>query len=112
MWYAKVSRVVALTYLGQPEGRCVRHLNDNPLDSRLENLAYGTIADNAEDARRNGKLNEGEKHGNSIYTAVQVRKIRELRNEGVSPADIARRTGVHYQTVHKVLNGSHWRSVA
>jgi len=34
----------------------VRHLNDDKLDFRLENLAWGTHADNAADAIRNGKF--------------------------------------------------------
>lgn len=50
-----VHRLVALTFLGEPGGRLVRHLNDNPLDNRVENLAYGSSSDNAQDALRNGR---------------------------------------------------------
>jgi len=52
------------------EGILVRHLNDNPLDNRWENLALGTNKDNVEDARRNGvKIGRGSKSWdwNAVY---------------------------------------------
>jgi len=51
----RVHTLVALTFLGpRPEGQIVRHLNDDPLDNRPENLAYGTHLDNMRDMARNG----------------------------------------------------------
>jgi len=40
----------------RPKGCVSRHLNDNRLDNRACNLAWGTPCDNLSDARRNGKL--------------------------------------------------------
>lgn len=39
----------------------VRHLDDNRSNHKLENLAWGTTADNAKDAVRNGLTQKGEK---------------------------------------------------
>ena len=39
----------------RPPGELARHLNDDSLDDRLENLAWGTHADNRRDAWRNGR---------------------------------------------------------
>lgn len=39
----------------------VRHLNDIKSDNRLENLAWGTHADNSKDAIKNGLTQKGEK---------------------------------------------------
>ena len=49
-----VHSLVALAFLGPPEGRQVRHLNGDPHDNRLENLAYGTVEDNMADMVRHG----------------------------------------------------------
>ena len=111
IWYAKVSQVVALTFLGPANARQVRHLDDDKMNSNLENLAYGTAADNAEDARRNGRLMEGEKHGNSKYTAEQIKEVRRLRKQGATLKQIQELTGVHQCTAWQVLKGFHWRSV-
>ncbi len=52
----KVHRLVALTFIGPiPDDMVVRHLNDDPSDVRLENLAIGTYSENGHDAVRNGR---------------------------------------------------------
>jgi len=38
---------------GRP-GQVVRHLNGNPLDNRADNLAWGTLSDNAQDSVTHG----------------------------------------------------------
>jgi hypothetical protein len=49
-----VHRLVMLAFVGpKPEGHIIRHLNDDPLDNWLNNLEYGTPAQNAEDRSRN-----------------------------------------------------------
>jgi hypothetical protein len=46
--------LVLAAFVGpRPEGQWVRHLNDNPIDNWLDNLEYGTPAQNAEDRIRN-----------------------------------------------------------
>lgn len=47
-------RLVARAFLGPTDLPLVRHLNDDPSDNRLANLAYGTSSDNALDSVRNG----------------------------------------------------------
>jgi hypothetical protein len=49
-----IHRQVAQIFLGPAEGQEVRHLNGNPQDNRLENLAYGTRQQNALDMVRHG----------------------------------------------------------
>lgn len=50
----KVHRAVALAFLGVPTGPVTRHLNGVATDNRVENLAWGTYADNAADAIKHG----------------------------------------------------------
>lgn len=52
----RVAYLVAETFLPQPEdGQILRHLDDDRMNSRLSNLAYGTHSDNAQDRVRNGR---------------------------------------------------------
>ncbi len=53
----RVCRLVVLAFVGPlPAGLVTRHLNDIKTDSRLENLAYGTHAENRADRTRNNQL--------------------------------------------------------
>lgn len=50
-----VHQVVARAFLGEcPPGQETRHLNGDPKDNRLENLAYGTRSENVLDSVRHG----------------------------------------------------------
>jgi hypothetical protein len=51
-----IHRLVALAFLGEPApGLEVRHLNGDPGDSRLENLAWGTHQENMRDRKDHGR---------------------------------------------------------
>lgn len=57
----RVYRIVAETFLGPaPERHEVRHLNGDCMDSRLENLAYGTHAENMRDMIEHGRTTHRE----------------------------------------------------
>jgi len=50
-----VHQLVLEAFVGpRPDGMVTRHLNDVPYDNRLENLTWGTRAENEDDKRRNG----------------------------------------------------------
>lgn len=60
---AKAHRLVLLAFVGPcPSGHVVRHLDGDPGNNSLDNLAYGTYLDNSEDQRRHGT------HGNTVKT--------------------------------------------
>jgi hypothetical protein len=49
-----VHRLVLTAFVGpQQKTQVVRHLNDDPLDNWLDNLAYGTHEENKQDQIRN-----------------------------------------------------------
>lgn len=70
----KVHQLVALAFIGpRPEGcTLVRHLNGNPLDNRVENLAWGTARDNVLDAIRHGTMPRGLKHSEAIKAGLRA----------------------------------------
>ena len=48
-------RLVLAAFVGPcPEGMVARHLNGEPTDNRLENLAYGTMSENTHDSVGHG----------------------------------------------------------
>lgn len=52
----EVHSLVALAFLGpRPPGYQVRHLDGNPLNNHVENLAYGTRSENQRDKVRHGR---------------------------------------------------------
>jgi hypothetical protein len=51
-----VHSLVAEAFIGpRPDGLEIRHLNGDPLDCRIENLAYGTHVDNMRDRVQHGR---------------------------------------------------------
>lgn len=59
----RVHTLVLFAFVGpRLEGMVARHLNDNPRDNRVENLAWGTRSENGLDAARNKKARKPYKH--------------------------------------------------
>jgi hypothetical protein len=85
-----------------------RHLNGNPLDARLENLAWGTRAENYADRRGHGTANDGERHGNAVLTNALVLEVYAA--EGAVP-EIAARFDVPVGQVRRIKLGQVWSGV-
>lgn len=49
-----IHKLMAISWFGDQPGLIVRHKNDQPRDNRIENLEWGTHAENTQDAVRNG----------------------------------------------------------
>jgi len=74
--YCKVHRLVLEAFVGPcPPGHQSLHANDDGFDNRLDNLRWGTFAENCEDMKRNGKR-KGSRNGRSKLTEAQVLEIR------------------------------------
>lgn len=66
-----VSRLVAIAFIPNPDNLpLVRHLDDDPLNNCVDNLAWGTQTDNMQDCVRHGRL-----VGN-IWPAIESTKKR------------------------------------
>lgn len=87
-----VHRLVLMTFVSMPppnmEGL---HINGNPLDSRLENLRWGTRKENVADTFRHGVLGRGEKSHASKLTDKQR---EEIANSVGKQGPIARLYGI------------------
>jgi len=110
---AFVHRLVAEAFISPAsfEGAVVRHLNGDPTDNRIENLEWGTYADNMADAFRHGTQGPGELRPHHKLTETDVREIRRIAREGVTHAEIGRRFGVTGAHASSVARGRSWSHV-
>jgi len=88
-----VQHLVAAAFRPRPTGATtLRHLNDQPRDNRVENLAWGSSRDNTHDAIRNGR-----KFGGVVGPHIApeaVARVRALRAAGVSERACAAQLGI------------------
>lgn len=103
-----VHRTVLMAFKGDPpsERSHSRHLNGDPQDNRVANLAWGTAAENAQDRSDHGRA-----VGAPILTAREVLAMRRLYAVGVRCVAMARAFGVHEDTVRQAVSGGSWASL-
>jgi hypothetical protein len=104
--------LVLETHIGnRPIGMVGRHLNDHKTDNRLENLEWGTHAENMSDAKRNGCNPRGESHKSATIRESMVIPIRQARADGTSLRDIAARFGQGIGAINHLLQGRTWTHI-
>jgi len=90
-----------------------RHLDGNPANNKIGNLAWGTRQENINDRIRLGEHNPpmGERHGRAKFCEDDVSYIRRLYKQGRSHGWIANHLGASRSSVGKVCMGKTWRHV-
>jgi hypothetical protein len=110
-----VAHLVADAFLPpkRPTDTVVRHLNDDPSDNRIENLAWGTHHDNAQDSIRNGTFQHGVLHWCAKLTEDIVREIRLLYATGnFTQKELALKFGVSQTTLSAIVRRETWKHVS
>jgi hypothetical protein len=101
----RVHRLVLTSFAGPcPEGMQCRHLNGKKTDCRLENLKWGTPAENYADNRRLGVMPRGESHPTAKLTDAQVDEVRAALAAGELRKDLAEKYGVAKTTIWRIAN--------
>ena len=100
-----VHALVATTFLGPPNGRCVRHLDGDPTNNFLSNLAYGSLSENQLDRLRHGT------YGMAL-DEFKVKLIRIYAELGYKQVQIAKLFGVKPPAIGAVLRGETWSCLA
>jgi len=94
-----VHHLVLEAFVGEKPANCeCLHKNGNPKDNRLENLHWGTRAQNIRDNKWHGKYRK--------LSVEDVKSIKtELKNKR-SPTKLAKQYGVHVSTIWGIHYGS------
>lgn len=104
-----VHRLVMHVFVGTcPSGQQVRHLDGNPANNRIENLAYGTATQNMADAVRHGTTCKGRRNAMAILDEENVRVIRRLHEAGAQQIVIASGFGVSLEAVSQIVRRKRW----
>jgi len=110
--WCRVPHLVLNAFVGPcPAGQQGRHLNCDPSDNRLSNLAWGTQQENDADSMRLGYIMRGELHGAAKLTDSQIIEIRELRRTGVLGRLIADQYGVSTSLIYLIAKKKVWSHV-
>lgn len=105
---ATVHSLVASAFLGpRPSGSIIRHLDGNRYNSKADNLAYGTPAENTIDAVKHGTYKRVN-NGRALLNDRGVLAIKMLITHGVSLSEIARGLDISVSTVHAIKTGRNW----
>lgn len=104
-----VHRLVMLAFAGPcPDGKEVAHLNGDPTDARLSNLAYVTHAENESHKRAHGTRGVGERNSIAKLQNWQVEEIKYLAERSIPQAKIAALFDISHKTVNDILRGASW----
>lgn len=101
--------LVAQAFIGpRPKGRIIRHLDGNPLNNNVSNLAYGTYKDNENDKHTCGTWFS--RYVGSKLTYAQVLEIREKAKNKVKQTVLATEYNVSRPTITRIVNNSIWNN--
>lgn len=96
-----VHRVIYETFVGDiNENNVIRHLNDDPSDNRVSNLAQGTQKDNVGDACRNGLIGKL-----SSEDVIRIRSLKGFKKR----KETAKEFGVSEGTIKDIWSNKTWR---
>jgi len=92
-----------------PEHTEIRHLDGNPLNNSLDNLAWGAHEENVQDRAKHGRDRKGEQINTAVLDAEKVAKIKAMWAEGYDTLDIAVEFNVSESSIRNVVEGRTWK---
>ena len=106
----RVHVLVLEAFVGpRPAGHVARHLDGDRSNSRLDNLAWGTYAQNEADKLSHGTGNQGRRHPQSKLTNEEVAAIRSA--EGCTQRALSVRYNISQSQVCQIRRYRAWRHI-
>lgn len=102
-------RLVLEAFVGPcPDGMECRHIDGNPANNRLDNLAWGTPQENAADKEIRKTAIHGGRHKLAKLSDLKVFAARDLHSLGWTHSEIAALFQVHRSAISSALSGDTW----
>lgn len=107
-----IQRLVLFAFVGPcPDGLEARHLDGNPHNNHLRNLAWGTPVQNGQDKIKHGTSGVGIKNTQAKLDDSKIIEIRNLCTQ-LPQHKIAKLFGICQMTVSMISRRLTWRHVA
>mgnify|MGYP007071616633 CR=1 FL=1 len=108
--FALVHSLVLATFLGKrPRGLQCAHLNGNPRDNRLANLAYVSPKVNVSHRRKHGTMLYGMNNHKCKTTKRDVLNIRKaLKSRKMPWSELSNKFNISIATLSNISRGKHW----
>ena len=105
-----VHRLILEAFVGPcPPGLEACHGPGGKLDNRIDNLRWDTHKSNIRDKVRDGTQSFGERHHSSKITELQAANVIRLSKTPILRIRITDETGVPYDSVLRIIDGTQWR---
>lgn len=107
----QVHRLLLSAFKSHPPSKShqARHLDGNPSNNKLDNLAWGTPTENQRDRKTHGTDSSGSRNGGAKLTAKRAALVRRKYKSGESPSAIASAFGITPQQVWSIGTGRSWK---
>jgi hypothetical protein len=108
----QVAHLILEAFIGpMPSGMECLHADDNPRNSSLANLRWGTKLENEREKTIKGRRPTGENSGTAKLTEDQVREIKQKLAGGAKTTHLAREYGVSQGSIWFIKSGHRWKDV-
>jgi hypothetical protein len=107
-----VHHLVLLAFVGpRPANMVCRHMDGDKSNNRLDNLTWGTYAENENDKVLHGRSNRGSRQGSAILNEEKVKEIKLRLASGEKRQSIAVVFGVSKHAIDGIAWGKRWKHV-
>lgn len=111
--YPKIHRLVALTFINNPEDKeQVNHIDGDKLNNNVNNLEWMTNQENRDHAVKHRLIARGETMHRSNLTETDIKNIRiRYKQEKISQEKLGKIYGVCQQSITNIINYKTWKHV-
>lgn len=110
----RVATLVAIAFLGNPEGLQINHKNGIKDDNRVENLEWVTPTENMQHAYNIGLhiKPKGTRNSRVKLTEDEVKEIQILVKTGLTQRQIASKFMISQKAIFNIIHHKAWRHIA